>query len=190
MQKTCCFSTSIFSGFGLDFEPLGPPRWPTWRPNGLKLASRARPGRTPRRPRSVPRAPGGPKTDFSTIFVGFWTIFRRFFVVFAFDLCFCWVRLTHFVHVLLWFLVLSELRHIMFLFVQYPRSRVDQRSAFFPFGAAVCAQHMESAAPLSVPRRVKSMCSYTLALNAIFNFLFCPKGALFNNTVRCFKYCF
>ena len=27
-----------------------------------------------------------------------------------------------------------------------------------PSGAAVCAQHMESAAPLSVPRRVKSIC--------------------------------
>ena len=27
MPKTCCFSTSIFSRFGLDFEPLGPPSW-------------------------------------------------------------------------------------------------------------------------------------------------------------------
>ena len=35
---------------------------------------------------------------------------------------------------------------------------VHKRSAFFPSGAAVCAQHMESTAPLSVPRRVRSIC--------------------------------
>ncbi len=47
---------------------------------------------------------------------------------------------------------------IMFLIVQSPRFCISQRFVFFPSGAAVCAQHLESAAPLSVPRRVKSIC--------------------------------
>ena len=33
--------------------------------------------------------------------------------------------------------------HIMILFVLYPRICIDLHSAFFPSGAAVCAQHME-----------------------------------------------
>ena len=44
---------------------------PKWPQVGVPSASRARPAASPKRP-------GGPKTNFSTIFVGFWTIFRQF----------------------------------------------------------------------------------------------------------------
>ena len=48
--------------------------------------------------------------------------------------------------------------YMMFLWMWSLRICISLRCSLPPLGAAVCAQHMESAAPLSVPRRVESMC--------------------------------
>ena len=55
--------------------------------------------------------------------------------------------------------------HIMLLFVQQPGICIDQRSAFFPSGAAVCAQHIRRLpkGEPSVPNDPSSSCQILFA---------------------------
>ena len=104
------------------------------RPRSLSGASPERPGSAPRRARALQGGPGASRGRIGVRFGGQIghkrCIFRCFF----------------------------EHSVIMLLIQQSPRFCISIRFFFFPSGAAVCAQHMESAAPLSVPRRVKSIC--------------------------------